>query len=325
MLDIITIGSATRDIFLVSDAFVAIHSKTFPSGVGECLNLGAKIELDDLVLTTGGGATNAATTFARLGFKTAACCQIGEDAPGRDVIETLHAEGIHTSLVQKIPKGRTGSSAVLAMKNGERTILVYRGVSAHFSSSSIPWRKLNARWIYLTSLGGNLPLTRHIIEYASRHRIKVAWNPGVQELEKGLHAFRSLLPLVDVFNVNKEEAQQLTREKKLSSMFHLLRREHKITIITDGPQGAYADDSHRFLYAPASKIKPISQTGAGDAFGSGCVAALLKQKPLETALAFGMANAQSVIQHYGAKIGILRSWPSIKSLKCFPVKTKKSL
>ncbi|KKU33327.1 MAG: PfkB family kinase, nonfunctional [Candidatus Uhrbacteria bacterium GW2011_GWE2_46_68] len=325
MLDIITIGGATRDTFLVSDAFVAIHSKTFSSGTGECLNLGDKIELDDLVLTTGGGASNAAVTFARLGYKTATCCQVGEDAPGRDVIETLQAEGVHTSLVKKIVGGRTGSSVILTMKNGERTILVYRGVSASFKSASIPWRQLRSKWIYLTSLGGNFSLAKQIIEHAAKHKIKIAWNPGSQELEKGLHAFGTILPLVNVFNVNKEEAHLLTKATKLSAMFRLLHREGKITLITDGPKGAYADDGHRFLFAPASKVKPISQTGAGDAFGSGCVAAFIQNKPLETALALGMANAESVIQHYGAKIGILHAWPSIKSLKKFHIKTKKTL
>jgi len=325
MLDIITIGGATRDTFLISDAFVAIHSKTFSSGTGECLNLGDKIELDDLILTTGGGATNSAVTFARLGFKTAACCQVGEDAPGRDIIETLQVEGVRASLVKKIPGEPTGSSIVLTMKNGERTILVHRGVSAQFKPSSIPWRQLRSKWIYLTSLGGNFSLAKQLIEYAAKRDIHVAWNPGGQELEKGLHAFSAVLPLVDVFNVNKEEAQLLTKAKKLSAMFRLLRRDEKITLITDGPKGAYADNGHRFLFIEASKIKPISSTGAGDAFGSGCVAALFKNKPLETALALGMANAESVIQHYGAKIGILHDWPSIKSLKRFSVKTKKTL
>ena len=66
MYDVITIGAGLRDVFLVSDAFVALKSKKFSTGVGECLALGTKIELDDIVLTTGGGASNAAATFGSL-------------------------------------------------------------------------------------------------------------------------------------------------------------------------------------------------------------------------------------------------------------------
>ena len=89
MYDIITIGAATRDVFLVSNAFVAIKSKKFATGAGECVALGSKIEVSNLVLTTGGGATNAAATFGSLGFRTAAICRVGDDSPGKDVVEDL--------------------------------------------------------------------------------------------------------------------------------------------------------------------------------------------------------------------------------------------
>ena len=58
MFDIITIGSATRDVFLKSDKIQIKKSKTSPSGFDECLPLGAKIELSDITFDTGGGATN---------------------------------------------------------------------------------------------------------------------------------------------------------------------------------------------------------------------------------------------------------------------------
>ena len=40
MFDIITIGAASRDVFIVSDAFRAIHSGVFATGIGECVSVG---------------------------------------------------------------------------------------------------------------------------------------------------------------------------------------------------------------------------------------------------------------------------------------------
>lgn len=284
------------------------------------MNLGSKIELDNIVLTTGGGATNAAATFASLGYTVATICKIGEDAPGRDIVETLKLDGIKTNLVQKIPNGHTAYSTILTMKSGERTVLVHRGVSAKFSKEDIPWNKLKAKWIYLTSLGGNLALSKEIVTKAHASGAKIAWNPGSRELEKGLSAFKSVMPFIDVLNMNKEEAQMMTGEKTIKAMFKKLHRDNKITIITDGTKGAYADHDG-ICHVGTTKVKAISQTGAGDAFGSALVASLIHGESVPDAMVIGVLNAESVIQSYGAKMGILDAWPSKQKIRKLKIKT----
>ena len=86
MFDVITIGTATRDAFLRSREFKIISTPEYQSGEGICLPAGAKIDLDDIVFATGGGASNAAVTFSRQGFHTAAVCKIGNDVSGREVL-----------------------------------------------------------------------------------------------------------------------------------------------------------------------------------------------------------------------------------------------
>ena len=63
MFDVITFGSATRDVFLRSKA-MELHKE---HGIEEaCFPFGAKIDIDDIDFETGGGATNNAVTFTRL-------------------------------------------------------------------------------------------------------------------------------------------------------------------------------------------------------------------------------------------------------------------
>ena len=52
-------------------------------------------------------------------------------------------------------------------------------------------------------------------------------------------------------------------------------------------------------------VKTVDSTGAGDAFGSGFLAAYAKGKTFKQALIFASANSTSTIQHRGAKNGIL--------------------
>ena len=64
MYDIITFGSATRDINLKSKAFKAVKDPSvragntdFINGEGICLSLGSKVEVNDIKYTSLGGLT----------------------------------------------------------------------------------------------------------------------------------------------------------------------------------------------------------------------------------------------------------------------------
>ena len=48
MYDVTTIGSATKDVFLISKGFKLIKSNKFKTGTGECFAYGSKIELGNI-------------------------------------------------------------------------------------------------------------------------------------------------------------------------------------------------------------------------------------------------------------------------------------
>lgn len=321
MFDIITIGAATRDVFMVSDRFFKIKSKKIPNGVGECVALGSKIDVDELVLTTGGGATNTAATFASLGYHTATITRIGDDTTGKDIIEELNSFGVSTHFVRMIPKGQTAFSVLLTMEDGERTVLTFRGVSAAFEHADIYWEGCSqTKWIYLTSLGKNFLLAKKIIEYAKKAGVHIAWNPGNGELNAGWEKFQSILTSVDLLMLNFEEAKQLTKKRTLRAILKTLQSPQHIRIITDGTNGAYAVHQKMLYHAGTTGAKALSRTGAGDAFGSGFLAGLIKTEDVKKALAIGTLNAESVIKKHGAKRGILKKWPSLFTCKKIKIK-----
>ncbi len=322
MHDIITIGSATRDVFLASKNFQLINSEQFSTGIGECVPLGSKVEIETVVRTTGGGGTNSAATFASLGFNTAVITRIGDDDAAEAVMKDLVNFKIKTTLVNKIKKGATGYSVLLTAKNGERTALVHRGVSKEFQIKDVPLNKLRSKWIYITSLAGNTSLVLKVVKAARKNGTLIAFNPGGGELRKGLKALEPILKHLTVFNLNTEEARELTKDttSDIKKLCEKLAMPGLTIIITDGPNGAYAHlDGITWFARPQGK-KALSRTGAGDAFGSGVVAGLAKDMGIDEALTVGMINAESVIQSYGAKIGIIKKWPSKAELKKIKVK-----
>lgn len=311
IFDVITIGSATRDVFLRSKSIKVVRDESFSTGEAECFALGSKIEVDDITFETGGGATNTAVGFARQKLNTAFIGKIGAtDARGREILQALKNERVDTSLVVKDKKKNTGYSVILLTERGERTVLVYRGASANFHPADLPWSKIRSRWLYVSSLGGELSTLRRIWAHATRYNIKIAWNPGAGELRWGLEKLRPLLKQADIVSVNQEEATELvglTRGQDETAWRRLRPFVGGLTVVTQGTEGSLAGNRQQAWHCGTHRIKVQSTTGAGDAFGCGFVGAYIRTKGnIPKSLQFATANSESVIQHVGAKQGLLR-------------------
>lgn len=326
--DIITIGSATRDAFFESPNFKLLKSSKFTVGKGLCLSLGEKIYVPKVTFTTGGIAINSAVTFSRLGFKTAAIARIGDDVSGQAIIDEMEKEGVQTDFLQIDKKLNTAYSAILLM-GGERTILSYKGAAEHFNPNEIFWHPIRIRWIYLGSLAGKFNIFNKIRKLKNEG-VRVSWNPGTYDLAQGIKKLKPYLDLIDVFILNEEEASKLSgipysNKKKIFAYFDKLI--DGVLVITRGNKGVEVSDN-RFLYSagvvkdpPSPRLrragkKLVDRTGAGDAFGSAFVAALIdadkKKKDwhspeiMKKAIIWGSNNAASVVSYVGAKEGILR-------------------
>jgi sugar/nucleoside kinase (ribokinase family) len=78
-------------------------------------------------------------------------------------------------------------------------------------------------------------------------------------------------------------------------------------VISDGHDGAYASDSQSRYKMPIypDPKPPFERTGAGDAFTSTFVAAIMKGATIEAALLWAPINAMNVVQKVGAQAGLL--------------------
>jgi len=76
--------------------------------------------------------------------------------------------------------------------------------------------------------------------------------------------------------------------------------------MTKGPKGFTAcDNTHIWSGGILKEPKYIDRTGAGDAFGSAFVAAVINGKSLDEALQSGSSNATGVLGEWGANHGLL--------------------
>jgi len=335
MYDIITIGSATRDVFLTSPLFSAIGGSAsggkvlkyqkylakigFKTGEAQCFALGSKIEIGPPILTTGGGATNAATAFSRQGLKTATLIKIGKDESGEAILNELKKEKITPFAVieKNFP---TAYSTILLAPSGERTILVHRGASENLKIQEIPFEKLKSQWVYISPGKISFEVIEKIFNHFSKNKTLIAFNPSGYFIEMGVKKLKPLLAKSKVVILNREETARLTSvdyQKEKEIFKKLDEFTPGIAAMTDAEKGVLVSDGFRIYQAGIFKEKSvIDRTGAGDAFASGFVAGLIQKKEkcekglcrpynIEYAIRLGSANATSVIEKIGAKEGIL--------------------
>ncbi len=341
-MKILTLGSGLRDVFIEYDTTQTLHlDTTMQHQAFIILEEGRKVEVDNVLYRTGGGATNAAVSFARLGHNTASFFKVGNDNEGAFIITELKKEHIDISTVAYSDEYATGTSFIIPCPSGNRAALVYRGASLTIQDSELPKELIKTvEQVYVTTLSDQaadlLPI---IAKYAHEARVPLAVNPGTTQMEKRPDALHTALPHIDILIVNRHEATLLMQvlssntththavinntHKKLPKLLqstvefesfsfnlsHFFATVHqlgpRIVAVTNGAEGVYASNGDVIFFHPSIKTRLVSSLGAGDAFGSCFVGSLLQGHSMEEAMLRGVINSASVINYLDAKEGLL--------------------
>ena len=311
--DIITFGSASEDIFISSKEF-------FKKKL--CFPIGEKIEIDKILIKTGGGGTNTAATFSLQGFKTAYCGCVGKDYAGFLVLMDLKRFGICADFVETFENKTTNHSVILSEKEKGRVILVYRDASRYLPQN-FDLEKLKSKWYYLAPLSGQFAKnTLKIIKFAKKNKIRVAINPSKEQIVILKNKIEKWIGLVDVLIVNENEAKLLFgRYRSEKSLFKKLKREIRgYLIITKGKKGSIVFGEKNIFQAGIVKTKVEDRTGAGDAYGAGFVAGLIKTNDPIFAIQLATANSAACLKQWGAKEGLLKKNQIFSKAKIYNLK-----
>ncbi|MDB5187153.1 MAG: PfkB family kinase, nonfunctional [Candidatus Saccharibacteria bacterium] len=305
MVKICAIGAASQDVF-ISGKGIRAQLDPQTNEYVEKFKLGAKLNVETITFATGGGATNAAVTFARQGLDSNFIGKLGHDIAASAVIAELDDEHVRTDEVVYDATLGTQYSTVLLADTGERTVLIYRGAAHTHNAaeySKIDYTKYD--WLYISSFAGAMEALDAVVTKAKANGVKIAINPGEGELAK-MAQLRPLLEDVDIIFVNKEEAAQIVEGTELEELARHMTNYVAVAVISDGPNGVVATDGKTVVRAGMYEDVPvIDRTGAGDAFGSGFLSQWAQGKSLKDSIVFASANSTSVVTQIGAKGGIL--------------------
>lgn len=308
IFDVIAVGDSTVD------TFIKIHDASIECDINHkdcriCVKYGEKIPVDSIAYGVAGNAANVVVGCSLLGLKTAIYTHTGYDWQGENIIKKFSEKGVSADFVV-VEKGKSSNLSVVLTFQGERTIFVYHQ----------PWHyKLPelsvCKWLYFTSVSAsftNSDLINEVCHFIDQTRTKLAFSPGTYQLKVGIKKYPKLLERCDLMIVNFEEAKDILgieKTERINVMRDLLSKMlllgPKIIVVTNGEEGSYATDGKKYLKVGIFPTKLVERTGAGDAYASGFISALVYNQSLEEAMVWGTINASQVISEVGAQNGLL--------------------
>ena len=313
MYDVVTIGDAMRDIFL----FPSLQEMEKPIEGVEIsakdnfeeflvFGLGDKITVTDIAFSIGGSANNVAVGLAQIGLKVGICSALGNDSAGKEIEEEISKCGVDTASI-KVYHGKHSSFSVIVSYKGERTIFVYHAFGPE--NFKLP-DSVQTQWLYLGPMAeGYDRIFNQIVSLKVKRGIKIAINPGAVQIKNGLGSFSGLLKMIDIIFLNREEAKDISGLRGVPTVKDMARAIHlegpKMVVITAGKDGAYGFDGIDFCKVGVYPGHRLDATGAGDAFSSAYLAAVINGEEMQTALKWGVTNSASIIEKIGAQEGLL--------------------
>lgn len=326
MSKVITIGSATMDVFVECDDanIVSVCSKNKNSDFMS-YPYGSKIDITTFSSNVGGGGVNTACNFANLGFETSAIFKIGEDIYSEGILESFKNRNVNLNNIIQKKETSTGFSIILVSFQGDRTVLAHRGANAEICENEINYEAIkDADLLYVAPLNGESnKVLEPIVNYAHDHGTRICFNAGTTSIKRGFEHIKKILQSAHIVVMNKEEASmatgiQVRPDTKTEKFSHeLIHRDikkmlttmkvmdYQIVVITDGGKGAYAYDGQKFYFCPVFPSPVVSTLGAGDAFASTFCAALERTKlDVGVSLMYASVNSSSVVSEFGATEGL---------------------
>jgi len=255
-----------------------------------------------------GGAGNVAVALAHLGCQVAFLGKAGNDALGLMYRDDLFTHGVNAKIILE-PDQTTGMTITLVWTGGERTFLVYRGANDLLMPEEVIsyWNELGgAEFLYISGYSlAKEPQRKAIkcaVELASAQGSKIVFDPGSEVIIRSARKLvLKLASSAHVLSLNMTEARALTAAEKLTDILDALSRLAPLVALKLGSEGCILYMNGAFYKAPASKVKVVDTTGAGDAFTAALIYGLKEGLRPPTLATFANWFASRVVSKLGAR------------------------
>lgn len=231
------------------------------------------------VRKAGGAPLNLLATVAKFGGKTAFIGKVGEDMFGRYLAQVLRDNGIDDRALVLDPHHNTTLAFVQLDASGDRDFDFCRktGADTYLEEGDVDADLIcESRLFHF----GSLSFTAETARRASQHAIKIAREAGCvitydpnyraplwDSEDTAIRWMREGIATADLVKVSKEEAQMIAGVEDIQACIsHILSMGVRAVLVTDGANGISYGIGEARGFVPATPVKAVDTTGAGDIF-----------------------------------------------------------
>ncbi|WP_340114926.1 carbohydrate kinase family protein [Maribellus mangrovi] len=257
----------------------------------------------------GGAPMNVALHLRAAGLNVSFASCVGQDEPGDRLRDFLQNSGLKTNLIQVDKTLPTSEVLVKLDENRNASYEICEPVAWDNISldNSLLQEAQNSGLLVYGSLASRNKTTREtllqLLETDATKLIDVNLRAPFDKQE----VVELLLSKSDIVKLNDDELDIIARWYNLSTKdeeqkvkWMVKQYGIKMLCVTKGANGALLCSDNEFFHHPGYKVHTIDTVGAGDAFLSGLITALLKKQSPGSALNLACATGAFVASKAGA-------------------------
>lgn len=283
---------------------------TFCGPMTELPREGQLLAIDAMPVKAGGCAANVAIDLAKQGIATDVAGCLGRDGSAEIILSRLGEYGVGSSQMARVDRYPTAKTVILLVKGEDRRYIHVFGANRAFTVGHIKRDWLESLGIFY--LGGLFALPavdmmelRSLLEFCRSKKITTVVDVVVPQSLSSAQELKQLLPHIDFFLPNSDEAGQITGQTDPRDQLRAFRKAGANTVvITQGKAGAVAmarDKCWQCGVFPADGVDP---SGSGDAFSAGIITGFVRGLDMPQTLRYASALGASATRAIGTTDGV---------------------
>ncbi len=283
----------------------------------------------------GGAPINVSVAYQKLGGHSLVLTQLGQDAFGDQIVETLQNNHVDISHILRSKDYETSLAFVSLKADGDREFQFYRKNAAdlYYDPSNITNALINeidAVHFCSVSLVDSLMKKAHdrLIELSIQNNKIICFDPNLrfalwddhQQLKQTVNEY---LTYADIIKISEDELEFITGKTCIDDALDLLFKNRcQLIVFTKGSQGAELITRSKRVFVQGLKVNVLDTTGAGDSFIGALLYQLLNSETsIDCMTQEQLQQYLNFANYYGAYtttgLGAIESMASIEEINSF--------
>ena len=266
---------------------------------------GQLLAVDSMTSSAGGCAANVAICLAKQGLNVDIVGCLGNDASADVLLNSLRDQNVDCENIVFAEDYPTSRTVILLLEGQDRRYIHSFGANKAFTVSHI-----NRYWLATLKvfyIGGLflMPAVKtdellDLLKFCREKDVVTVVDVAIPEGVSVIEDIKILLPYIDYFLPNNDEARQLTRQAEVAEQaLTLMEYGAGTVIITCGSSGTLAAVGKDIWRSGIYEIESVDPSGCGDAFDAGVIIGVLRGWDMPKILSYAGALAASATRAIG--------------------------